>query len=50
MSNDIAIKVENLSKLYKIRARQTGYKTLRVQLRFAMAENEEMSGAGTSAI
>ncbi len=27
--NDIAIKVENLSKLYKIGARQQGYKTLR---------------------
>ena len=29
MSNDVVIRVENLSKLYRIGARQQGYKTLR---------------------
>ena len=29
MSNDVAIKAKNLSRLYKIGARQAGYKTLR---------------------
>lgn len=46
--SDIAIKVENLSKLYKIGARQHRYKTFHVQLPFAMVEKEERIGAGRS--
>jgi hypothetical protein len=44
MPNDVAIKVKNFSKLYKIGARQAGYKTFRIQLPFAMTEEEDRSG------
>jgi len=54
MSNDIAIKVENLSKLYKIGARQEGCKTLRESIMGALtapfrrlaqrAKSKEQSG------
>ena len=37
MSNDLAIKVETLSKLYKIGVRQTGYKTLRESIMGSLA-------------
>ena len=36
--NDIAIKVENLSKLHKIGDSQQGYKTLSMQVVFAVVE------------
>ena len=48
--SDTVIKVENLSKLYKIGVRQHGYKTLRVQLSFELAEKEEKGGQVISAI
>jgi len=48
--SDLAIKVKNLSKVYKIGARQHGYKTLHVQLPFAMVEKEQRSRVGGSAI
>ena len=38
--SDLAIKVQNLSKLYKIGARQQCYKTLCVQLPFTCSEIE----------
>jgi len=44
--NKSVIKVENLSKLYKVGAGQQGYKTLRVRLRFAVAQKEERDSKG----
>lgn len=41
MPDDVVIRVENASRLYKIGTRQQGYKTLRVQLPFAVAEREK---------
>ena len=45
--NDVVIRVENLSKLYKIGARQQGYQTLGKQLLIAAAEKKRKGVAGT---